>query len=345
MAEAEPKTGSERTPSLEIKPSKASQVRVAAVVAAAMLIAITTILLLAGVTKGISFRRSVIYTYLPDATGLSTESEVRLSGLHIGTVSKVTLSGLLDQQKAVRVDLKVGEEFLRLIPVDSITSISSDTLVGPGFVSIAEGKSLRTLAHQGTLASEPVKLAQDRANQVQALRERLDQIDQIVQEVATPESPIGRFIVGETEYAKVLGKISSFELSVREMVSPTNTVGQAFFSDKMYKDIRRPIANLDTTLAAIRNGEGTAGQLFASDDQYNRFVRQLRDLHQALTEVAAGKGQLGGLIRDDAAHAKALVLLKSTNALLDSLTKGDGTSAQLLRDPRLYEALNGSLRN
>jgi len=30
--------------------------------------------------------------------------------------------------------------------------------------------------------------------------------------------------------------------------------------------------------------------------------------------------------------------------LLDSLTKGDGTSAQLLRDPRLYEALNGSLR-
>jgi phospholipid/cholesterol/gamma-HCH transport system substrate-binding protein len=329
---------------LEIKPSKASLVRIMIIIVSAIVISTTAILLLAGIKKGFTLHRTIIFTYLPDATGLTTESEVRLSGLPVGKVAKVELSGLLDVQKAVRVDLKVGEQYLRLIPVDSVTSISTDTLVGPAFVSIAEGKSERTLTARGTLVSEPLNLAQDRADQVAAMRDRLSQIDQLVQELSRPDTPLGRFIIGDAEYRSVLSQVSAFEGSVRTLVAPTNEIGQALFSDELYKKVRQPIAKVDATLTAIERGDGAAGRLFTSDDQYNKFVTQLRTLNKTLADLNAGKGSMGKLLTDDEAHAKILAMVRSTNALLDRMTKGEGAGARLLRDPQLYESLNGSLR-
>ncbi|MCU1326520.1 MAG: Mammalian cell entry related domain protein [Bryobacterales bacterium] len=329
---------------LEIKASKASVLQVMGIIVAAVLIATTVILLLAGISRGVTLRRATIYTYLPDATGLTTQSEVRLSGLSVGKVSKVELSGLLDAQRAVRVDLNIGAEYLHLVPVDSVTSISTDTLVGPAFVSIAEGKSTRILKTRGTLPSEPLQQAQERADQVQAVRERLTQVDRLVRELSTPETRLGRFLLGDAEYASVLSQVSGFEHTVRELVSPTNEIGQALFSDQLFNKVRQPLMKVDETLAAIQKGEGAAGRLFTSDAQYNNFVAQARQLNKVLADIDAGKGPAGKMLRDDAAHARILAMVRSTNSLLDTLTKGEGSTAQLLRDPRLYESLNGSLK-
>jgi phospholipid/cholesterol/gamma-HCH transport system substrate-binding protein len=329
---------------LEIKPTKGSLFSITAIVAAAVVISVTVILLLAGITKGFTLRRTIIFTYLPDATGLTTQSEVRLSGLAVGKVAKVELSGLLDRQKAVRVDMKIGEQYLPLVPVDSITSISTDTLVGPAFVSIAEGKSQRTLLARGTLVSEPLNLAQDRADQVAAMRDRLRQIDELVQQLSTPNTPLGRFLLVDAEYRSVLSQVSGFEGAVRALVAPNNEIGQALFSDALYNKVRQPLAKVDATLTAIQRGDGAAGRLFTSDDQYNKFVAQVRDLNKTLAEISGGKGSMGKMLTDDEAHAKILAMVRSTNVLLDRMTKGEGAGARLLRDPQLYESLNGSLQ-
>lgn len=330
---------------LEIKPGRGANLRVLAVIVSATAIAVTVILLLSGLSKGISVKRTTLYTYMPDATGLTTSSEVRVSGLHVGTVSRVELSGLLDPQRAIRVDLKVGSEYLPMIPADSVTSISTDTLVGPAFVSITEGTSQAIVASNATLPSEPLKQAEDRADLVRAFQSRLKEIDQLVAEISTPTTPIGHFIVGDAEYTSVLGQITTFERSVRSLTATNSPLGQALFTDELYNRIRLPITRLDRTLGEIQSGEGAAGHLFASDEQYETFVRQLRELHHTLAEINQAKGSAGKFLKDDEAHRKVLALVRATDGLLNSLTVGTGAGPDLLRSPQVYEALTGSLHD
>ncbi len=329
---------------LEIKPARSGNLGVLAVIGAAVVIAVTVVLLLSGLSKGFSVSRTAIYTYMPEATGLTTQSEVRVSGLHVGSVSKVVLSGLLDPQRAVRIDMKVGTQYLPLIPADSITSISTDTMVGPAFVAIAQGKSSAVVRARSTLTSEPLKQAADRADLVRAFENRLREIDQVVQEVSSPTTAVGRFVVGDAEYVTLLGEISAFERSLHALSAEKSPLGQALFTDALYQQIRLPLTRMAQTLTAIQSGEGAAGHLFASDEQYNTMVHQLRALRQTLSEANQGKGTLGPLLKDDGAHRRMLALIRDSDALLKSVTTGPGAGPDLLRNPAVYEALTGSLR-
>ena len=137
------------------------RMRVVAVILAAIAIAVQLMYLLIGGGGDLFAQRTTITSYMPDATGLSSESEVRLSGIRIGTVQSVAMSGKLDLQRPIRVDLRILKRYLKSIPVDSHTSISSDTLVGWAFVDITEGKSPATVPESGVIESEPYQDAAD----------------------------------------------------------------------------------------------------------------------------------------------------------------------------------------
>src|SRR5271163_445942 len=103
---------------LEIKPAAAAITRITVVILIAIGISLTLVYLLTGGGRVIFASHSTLYTYLPDSSGLGKKAEVRLSGIPIGVVRKVELSGLLDPQRAVRVEMRVDTDFLRSIPAD-----------------------------------------------------------------------------------------------------------------------------------------------------------------------------------------------------------------------------------
>jgi ABC-type transporter Mla subunit MlaD len=86
---------------LEIKPTAKMRLRVAGLIWIAIGISAVEMYLLAG--SDLFARRTTLTTYLPDAAGVTTDSEVRLSGIRIGGVRKVELSGSLDPRRIVRV--------------------------------------------------------------------------------------------------------------------------------------------------------------------------------------------------------------------------------------------------
>ena len=329
---------------LEIKPSPWVLLRVLGVMLAATGIACLLMLLLVGGGGDIFAQRTTLTTYLPDATGLSTDSEIRLSGIRIGQVSSVMFSGKLDPQRPVRVDMRILKRYLKSIPVDSQTAISTDTLVGWAFVDITEGKSPASMAEYGVLESEPFKLAADRANMMRVLTENLTQVDQLLIEISSGETKVGQFVLGSEAYDKALSKISNFDEAMRQFVAPQSAAGQVLFSPKLYDQVRTLVLNADKTLLAIQSGEGAAGHLFTSDDQYNAAVRQLTALRTALAEANAGKGSAGALLRDDDGYRRLQKMLAATDAMITSLNHGEGKAAELMANPQLYESLNGSLR-
>jgi ABC-type transporter Mla subunit MlaD len=95
--------------------------------------------------------KTVIYLYIPDASGINGESPVRVDGIDVGRVSMVELSGSRDATRAVKVTLLFYRDRLRGVPVDSVAQISSDSLIGDKFVDINGGSSLQTIPAEGEL--------------------------------------------------------------------------------------------------------------------------------------------------------------------------------------------------
>jgi phospholipid/cholesterol/gamma-HCH transport system substrate-binding protein len=329
---------------LEIKPTAAAMTRVTVVILIAIAISLALVYLLTGGGRIIFASHSTIYTYLPDSSGLVADAEVRLSGIPIGSVKKIELSGLLDPQRAVRVEMLVDTSYLRSIPADSQTSITADNLVGDQFISIDEGKSPIPVNAEGTLASEPLKQAADRADLVLSLRDKLHQVDDMLTQMSSPSTPIGRFVNGTQEYDAFLARVRSFNNQLHSLEGADSQVGQALFSDALYNQVRKYVSQVDDTMSAIQRGEGASGQLFASDKQYMDFLRNLHDLRNSLAEANAGRGQFGPLLHDEAGYRKIRQMLAQTDATIASLNAGEGGLGQLLANPKLYESLVGSLK-
>jgi phospholipid/cholesterol/gamma-HCH transport system substrate-binding protein len=329
---------------LEIKPTARMRARVFALIAAGVAISLVLMYLLVGGGADFFARRTTLTTYMPDAAGVTEDAEVRLSGIRIGTVQSVELSGRLDPRRAVRTEMRVLTRYLKGIPEDSQTDVTADTLVGYPFIDIAEGKSPIPIKEDGVLQSEPVQQAEDRADLIKTLQTNLAGIDKAVAAMSSPDTQIGKFFLGEEMYDKVLSNIRGFDNELHTFLTPQSSLGQAFYSEQMYNDIHKAVTDFDKTFASIQNGEGTAGHLFASDEQYNEILKELTSLRSSLADANAGKGQFGALLQDDARYRQITRLLADTDAQIASLNAGEGQAGRLLANAQLYESLNGSLR-
>lgn len=330
---------------LEIKPTWSAQFRVAFVLLAGNVLLGVLCFLLFGGGADILARKAAIVGYVPDATGVAPSSEVRLSGIRIGTVNNVVISGLLDPLKSVRIDMKVTSRYLKSIPLDSLMSVDADTLVGYKFIDIKEGKSPASLAENGVLQSEPISDVLARSDLVGTLQQDLAALDQFVKDLSTTDTTFGRLLLGEAEYKVLLGRVRGFDESLHTFLTPDDTLGQALFSSKMYDELHSRVTGLDQSMEAIARGDGTAGRLYASDAQYEALVRQLANLRAMLSEANSGKGPLAKLLTKDEDWQRLKQLLRSADDTIRTLTKGRNTSNELLTNPQLYESLTGSLRS
>lgn len=323
---------------LEIKPTAMMRFRVFAIVWLAVCFSAILIYLLTGGRGELFAPNTNISTYLPDATGVTPKTPVRLDGIQIGNVSSVRLSGRPDPQHAVFVGMTIKKRYLKNIPLDSTTAINANTLIGDKFIDINEGKSVAPLGEDGVLESEPVRQASDRADLIRALADELRQIDAIVTAVSDPNSQLGHFIVGEVEYDATLERVKQFDAAVRSFVSPNSPLGQMLFTSALYDNLHSGVTRFDRQLESIERGEGPMGRVFASDQQYQEFLRQVRALRDSLRNLSSA-----ALLQSDARYDQAAKALKQIDTLLANLNAGEGQMGQFINDPQLYESLNGSL--
>ncbi|HVW09076.1 MAG TPA: MlaD family protein [Bryobacteraceae bacterium] len=330
---------------LEIKPSPKMLTKIGTLIGTAVTLVGVLIWLLTGGGVGLFASKVDLKTYMPDATGLGVGAPVRLSGIQVGAVKHITISRYLDLQRPVRVDLRVEAKYLPQIPIDSQTSIGSDTLIGDKFVDIDAGKSRRTVANGSELASEPADTAADKADLIYSIQDSLRKIDGILITVASPDTPLGHYIMEDKEYQSAVHSIEAFEVSMRGLVARGTPTGNAVFSTSLYSKWDKSIRGIDDTLAAIQRGEGTAGRLYASDDQYNEILAKVRDLRKSVGDFRAELANADTSLQDDEAYRKLTRMLASADESLAAIDRGEGQLGELLTSPQKYESLAGSLKN
>lgn len=327
-----------------VKRIRWAQLRVGLMAIVAMVILAVLIFLMTG-QKALFVREAVIYTYMDDSAALATGAPVRLNGILIGNVSRVELSGSLEPNRIVRVAMSIPRQRLNDIPVDSVAAISAENVLGTKYINIKMGTSPQRIQPGGELRSLDVRefeeVVQASYNVIASLNSILKRVDAIVSQVELGKGTIGKFLVDEELYRRVLATVNDAQKAVAQLSSGRGTLGRLLYDEQLHDRLNASLARLDAILEDVQQGQGTAGKLVRDPSLYNEARATIAEVRRTIEELNQGKGTAGKLLTDDALYRRLDNLVARADDLMVRLSTGQGTVGQLLVNPNLYESLNG----
>jgi phospholipid/cholesterol/gamma-HCH transport system substrate-binding protein len=261
-----------------------SKIRIFAVAVAALAILSVLVYLLTGGT--LFEEKSALLLYVPDATGLSTASPVRVNGVDVGKVRSISLSGSGQPDRVVRLALTIERQYLVAIPTDAFAQISSDTAIGDKFVDIdtTQSKSATPAQPNSELVFKP---QQDllKTLDIPQFTQQLRGVEALLDDLEQGRNSAGQLLLSDSLYVQIQRELGDFERQIQRVASRENPVGKMFYTDQLYRQIREPLLQLDQRLAAIQAGEGQPGKLLQDDAQYVQLRDMVTNLRQPINTI------------------------------------------------------------
>lgn len=328
-----------------------AQLRVGLLAAAALAILASLVFLLTG-NQSLFAKEVTIYTYLDDSAAITEGSAVRLSGIAIGKIGKVALSGENRPNRRIRLDLVVDQHRLASIPADSEASIGAENLLGTKYINIKMGKSPVPVQAGAEIRSLDTREFQDLVNaaypSLQSLQEIVERVNNIVAAVETGKGSIGKLLVDDELYQRLVATVAEVQKIANSIGDGKGTVGKLLYDDTMYEDVRSTIKRVDSTISSLQadldGRKGTISKLLKEPELYDEVRSTVAELRKTLDEINKGNGTAGKLIKSDELHANLNKLLLNIDKTIDRANSGQGTLGQLLVNPSLYDSMNGTMK-
>lgn len=297
-------------------------------------------------TRGFWRGQVELVTYMDDSAAVSEGSPVRLNGILIGKVSAVELSGSTEPRRVVRMKMLIDDQYLKEIPVDSVAAIAAENVLGTKYINIKKGTSQQTVKPGAEIASLDTRSFDEVVQQgyplLLSLQETLKKINDIVSEVEVGHGTIGKLLVDETLYNKIVAIADQVQKITEALNSDKGTFGKLVYSDDLYNDVRQSLARVDNLLEGVQKGQGTLGKLVKDPALYNEARNTLVDVRKILADLNAGKGTAGKLLKSDDLHNQLAATIAKVDVTLDKINSGQGTLGQLLLNPSLYNSMDGA---
>ena len=292
--------------------------------------------------------RSTLVTYLDDAAALTEGSPVRLNGILVGKVDKITLSGSSTPRRVVKVDLEIGDKWFPSIPVDSQSAIAAENVLGSKFINIKKGKSAQAVKAGAEIQSldtrEFDEVVQQGYSLLGSLQGIIKKVDAIVGQVEVGKGSIGKLLVDEEIYNKLMSIVNEVDTMTKTLNRGEGTIGKLLKDDKLYGDVRGSLARIDSVVQGLQEGQGTAGKLLKDPALYDDMRGTIKDMRVILAGIERGEGSAGKLLKSPELHDKIVATIGRLDTMMDRINQGQGTLGQLLVNQQLYDNLNGATR-
>ena len=343
-----------------------SEVRVGLLVLVSIIVLVFLILNASGDINPFS-HKLYLKARFPDANGLREGSEVRLAGVRVGKVDKITLLPPSDVPGAPRVEALMtiqstidGQPASQRIRTDSTAQQGSPSLLGNEMlINITPGTALGQPVKDYTiLPSSTSNTVNDFATSGTELAQRLsklsDEISGIVKDVKDGKGTVGRLFSDESLYNNLNATITQTEDVMRQIRSGQGSAGRFLNDPALYNNANEIAIQLRAIAADLRAGRGSAGKFLTNDELYNRvnsiaerFDRSVQQINDIIAEVNAGHGTFGKLIKDEQIYNDARTAIARFNTtaeridnVVSSAQRGEGTVGRLLTDDSLYSNVN-----
>ena len=322
-----------------------AQLKVGLLAAAALCILAVLVFLMTS-SQGVFKSNSELYTYFDDSAAIAVGAPVRVNGITAGKVSSVGLSGLSEPNKIVKVTLKINNEFMPMIPVDSQATIAAENLLGTKFINIKKGRSPMTVAKGAVLTSQDSPALEDLFQQGDTALASLDgiikKLDGILDQVQVGKGTIGKLLSDEKLYNELVSITTDTHKVIDSLNTNEGTLGKLIHDDRLYDDVRGTMTRVNALIDGLQQGQGTAGKLLKDPALYDETRTTIAQVHKLLEGLDQGQGTAGKLLKSDDLHNQLQASMGKLDSILDKLNNGQGTIGQLLVNPALYETLNGT---
>jgi phospholipid/cholesterol/gamma-HCH transport system substrate-binding protein len=302
-----------------------------------------------------------------DANGLREGSEVRLAGVRVGKVEKITLLPPSTEPNAQRVEALMtvdatidGRPASERIRQDSTATQGSPSLLGNEMlINISPGDALGApVQDYAILPSSSSNTVNDFATSGTEVAQRLsklsEQLSSMVKDVKDGKGTVGRLFSDEALYNNLNATVREIEDVMRQVRSGNGSAGRFINDPALYNNANDIAVELRAIAADLRAGRGTAGKLLTNDELYNRINRtadrldrSVDQINSMIAEINAGHGTLGKLIKDETVYndARAAIARFNTTAeridnMVAAAQRGEGTVGKLLTDDALYSNVN-----
>jgi phospholipid/cholesterol/gamma-HCH transport system substrate-binding protein len=291
------------------------------------------------------FEQKISYnTYLTSVTGLKVGDPVRLAGVDVGKITKITI---IDGK--IRIDFEVKPD--TVIKADTVASLRLTNLLGGQFLGLSFGSpNAQLLQSGGTVKGKDV------AN-----------IDIIVDNVSDVAKDFKEFVIDlNKNQHEVLGKLSAIlddnrgtlKDAINNIDSITTKIDSGegslalLLNDReLYRNANEAAASLKLIAGKIERGEGTFGKLVNDDAIYTdarKAVADIKDGMKDVKEIAGkinrGEGTLGKLVNDDALYTDIRDTSHNLKEITGKINSGEGTLGKLVNEDTLYHDATATLK-
>jgi phospholipid/cholesterol/gamma-HCH transport system substrate-binding protein len=323
-----------------------SQLKVGIVAICAFLILFVLIFLLTQ-SKGFFHSTITLHTFMDDASGIIEGTPVRLNGILVGALDKVTLTNSKDRKRAVQFDMQIRSEYLPQIPEDSVVGIAASNLLGDKYLNITKGlgKPVKDGAELQSLQSQDIpELMAQMSGLLKSFQGIVGRVDNLLVGVEQGKGNIGLLLKDDELYTRLNGIASEGQGLLRDIRTSKGTFNKLIYSDELYNEVRAPLKRIDAMLADLQAGQGTAGKMLKDPALFDDARATIAEIKALIADLNAGKGTAGKLLKDDVLHKRLDELVGKLNGTMDRINSGQGTLGQFVVNPQMYEALTGATR-
>jgi len=290
-----------------------------------------------------------VYALFDSAAGVSPNSPVRIAGVHVGTVERISLErGKAKVALRIPPDVQVYE--------DAKAYLRAEGLLGERYVEISPGsEGKRRLKEGGVIPQGAAPVTLDQV---------LSRLGGIGEDFKGVLKPLGQILEG-IEPEKVGQVVSNFEAFSRDLpplvadardtlgnfknISAKlergeGTLGKLISDEEAYRDIKKTLVALRDVTEKVQRGEGILGKLISDEEAYQDIKKTLVAVREVAEKLQRGEGTLGKLINDDGAYRDARVTLANLRHLSEKLERGDGVLGRLITDDELGHEMEKTMK-
>jgi len=218
-----------------------------------------------------------VYAEFADVAGLPDKGSIKLSGVEVGKVKKISLK---NEKVVVQLAVREGVKIYR----DAKFLVGSTSMIGSKYLEIDQGTPAAGKLNDGDTVQGEDTLPLDRA---------------LSRAVTSLESLIGD-IRGEGRLAKDLNEILE---NLREVTGNVNEIvsNSQPHAEKVMERLDSITARLDSMLVKtdaivdkVNNGEGVAGALISDQKMKTDVKEAVTNLKDASASVKNAMGRIGG---------------------------------------------------
>jgi len=216
-----------------------------------------------------------LYAPFENVSGLVNGAEVRVGGVHVGTVDHIRMPAKNETKVTVVMDLETSTR--NVVKKDSVASILTEGLLGSKYVSISYGSKNTEAVHDGdTIRSQPPidfsDIIAKSSDILDSTKSTMQNLDSISKKVNSGQGTMGRLVNDKTIYENMNKTVAEAQAGVESFHENMSALKKNWFLKGFFKDRGYYDAAELTKYEVGKMPKETAQKKFvyASDDLFDK---------------------------------------------------------------------------